>query len=606
MATAEIVTKDQSALVPFSSPTDPAPSIPHAYALPSSSQPQIEPITNNNNNNQSNDNDNHNQPDALALKHSSIRRVLISQISCNTHIAEQQEIAESQIKKAVSFQGIKIGNEHAEVEEAPELLTPAAISHPAFITPRLRREDTGILGSFLSRYIPKRILGICYLAISAVLFSVMALLVSQLSVNMPSFQIVHIRCTIQFFCALLSCRFYSINFLGPTEKRKWILLRGSLGFISFSCYYFAISALTLSDATTIFFSAPVYAGLLGYFVLKEPISKVEILCTAGSIVGVVMIVRPPFIFGSQADNSVESNVDGSSGSSVDSNHLSSSTFHTLGLLAAIAGSIFGACVYITIRKVGSGVHPLVLVCYMGMVGFILAPFGALFQTFVLPTGLEWFFCICVGLLSFIGQIFFNRGVQLEKAGLSSVIRNLDVAFAFFWQVTIQHLYPNIWSLLGALIISTAVVMIGWMKMKGRGTGGGEKTNNADISPTHTTNPNLPSSFDNPSPSPPPSSATVSTAADSNPFEDVQLEQIHVQQEEIADTTQPPSTNSSSSSSPTLHLETIVADSNSNDAAAITASSSPEILIQEDDAENPFLENRTTVTHQQQLGGTLQA
>ena len=71
----------------------------------------------------------------------------------------------------------------------------------------------------------------------------------------------------------------------------------------------------------------------------------------------------------------------------------------------------------------------------------------------------------VGVTSFIGQIAFNAGVQLEKAGPASMIRNLDVAFSFFWQMIVQGISPSPWSVLGALIISASVVAMGVRKWR---------------------------------------------------------------------------------------------------------------------------------------------
>jgi drug/metabolite transporter (DMT)-like permease len=61
----------------------------------------------------------------------------------------------------------------------------------------------------------------------------------------------------------------------------------------------------------------------------------------------------------------------------------------------------------------------------GMMGSFLAPFGAAVQTFRVPSSAgAWGLLLGVGLLSYVGQVFFNAGVQLEKAGPASMIRNL--------------------------------------------------------------------------------------------------------------------------------------------------------------------------------------
>jgi len=315
-----------------------------------------------------------------------------------------------------------------------------------------------------SRFMNSRLLGVSCLAISAVIFSLMSLLVSTLSETLPAFQIVWARYVIQLICAAAACRFYDVKILGPRDRRPWLLLRGAFGFAGFTCYSYAMSHMTLADATSIYFTAPLYTGILGYIFLKERLSKWDIACTLVSVCGVMMIVRPPFIFGADSgDNSGTAAEDSHTGSDRSSN---TGTAHTAGVIAAILGSVFSACVYIAIRKVGPGVHPLVLTSYMGLVGTLVAPLLSITQPFQLPrTAAVWLGLIGVGLISLVAQLFFNKGVQLEKAGPASMIRNLNVAFSFMWESTIQGIHPLAWSVIGAIIISASVVVMGVRKWK---------------------------------------------------------------------------------------------------------------------------------------------
>jgi hypothetical protein len=46
-----------------------------------------------------------------------------------------------------------------------------------------------------------------------------------------------------------------------------------------------------------------------------------------------------------------------------------------------------------------------------------------------------------------------------------MIRNLDVAFSFFWQITVQGIAPNVWSVMGALVITASVAVMGIRKWR---------------------------------------------------------------------------------------------------------------------------------------------
>ena len=346
--------------------------------------------------------------------------------------------------------------------------------------------DRLAISTLLARYVPDRVLGISYLALSAVIFSIQSLFVSILSDHLPSFQIVMFRCILQFSFGVMACHHKGINFLGPVDRRKWLFIRGLVGFVSFSLYYYAMSQLTLADATTIFFTAPLYTGLLGFLFLGESVARFDIGCTIMSIVGVVMVVRPAFLFGSEPSSNGVGVVDGNGTVDADDPSVNIGADRAAGVIAAIAGSLSSACVYIAIRKVGPGVPPLVLVAYMGMCGVFFAPFGGIFQTFTWPSEFKiWFFLLLVGIFSFIGQVLFNAGVQREKAGPASMIRNLDVAFSFLWQITIEGIPPDVWSVFGALIISASVVAMGIKKWR-------SETTKPTVSPATTVPSPLPS------------------------------------------------------------------------------------------------------------------
>ncbi len=115
------------------------------------------------------------------------------------------------------------------------------------------------------------------------------------------------------------------------------------------------------------------------------------------------------------------------------------------------------------------------------VGSIFGPLGAAVQTFVAPPSFSsWLLLLGVGLFSFTGQILFNAGVQREKAGPASMIRNLDVAFSFFWQVVALGIAPNIWSVLGAIVISGCVLAMGIRKWKMENQAEEERKRNAAV------------------------------------------------------------------------------------------------------------------------------
>ena len=260
----------------------------------------------------------------------------------------------------------------------------------------------------------QRWLGFTLLAVSAFFFSLMSLFVSLTDGRVNSFLLIWWRCATQFSVAVLilvAQRKTMEEIMGERGKRKWIVARAVVGICSLSCFYYSLTTLPLSEATTLFFTAPVYCGILGRVMLKESFDRYDALASALSFLGVIFVARPAVFFGSSADD----DTDASTGSGT----------RTFSVFVALLGAFMGALVYIYIRKVGKGTNPLVLVHVLGLIGFVLAPIDALFETWTMPQGVDLVYMCFVGVFAFCGQVLFNAGVQKEKAGFSSLMRNVS-------------------------------------------------------------------------------------------------------------------------------------------------------------------------------------
>ncbi|ORY35389.1 EamA-like transporter family-domain-containing protein [Naematelia encephala] len=86
-------------------------------------------------------------------------------------------------------------------------------------------------------------------------------------------------------------------FLGPPEVRHLLAVRGTFGFIGLFAGYTALKGLSVSDSVTIQFLVPTCTAVLGYFYLGEILSWKEVVSGFCSLIGVVLVSRPPFLFG---------------------------------------------------------------------------------------------------------------------------------------------------------------------------------------------------------------------------------------------------------------------------------------------------------------------
>ncbi|XP_071604806.1 solute carrier family 35 member G1 isoform X2 [Heliangelus exortis] len=175
-------------------------------------------------------------------------------------------------------------------------------------------------------------LGLFYTVLSAFLFSVASLFLKKIE-DVHSVEVSAIRCVFQMVFVLPGLIYYKTGFLGPKGKRIFLFFRGFLGSSAMILLYYAFQVMPLADATVITFSSPVFTSLLAWIFLKEKYSIWDLLFTLFAITGVILIARPPFLFGS--------NVAGIEGSYTD---------HLKGTIAALMSTVSGASTFVIIRK----------------------------------------------------------------------------------------------------------------------------------------------------------------------------------------------------------------------------------------------------------------
>ncbi|KAM3835373.1 solute carrier family 35 member G1 [Vipera latastei] len=299
-------------------------------------------------------------------------------------------------------------------------------------------------------------LGLFYTLLSAFLFSVASLFLKKIE-DVHSVEISAIRCVFQITFVLPGLIYFKTGFLGPKDKRMVLFLRGLLGSGAMILVYYAFQVMPLADATVITFSSPVFTSFFAWIFLREKYSLWDLLFTLITITGVVLIARPPFLFGSSVLDMEESYTD-----------------HLKGTIAAIASAVAAALTFVILRKVGKSVHYFLSIWYYAIIGLIVCII-ALFvmDAWTLPNcGIDRFLLISIGLLGLGGQIFLTKALQIEKAGPVAIMKTMDVVFAFIFQVLFLNHIPRWWTVGGALCVvasSSGTVIRKWFQNSKRGT-----------------------------------------------------------------------------------------------------------------------------------------
>lgn len=146
----------------------------------------------------------------------------------------------------------------------------------------------------------------------------------------------------------------------------------------------------------------------------------------------------------------------------------------------MVGSVAASLAYISVRKVGPSVSIFVLINYILLFTMAINIFQSIsflflfllldyykFGKFPWPSsslsGKGWLLILCCTACGAIAQVSINRGLQLEMAGPATSMRFLDVVCSYIWQVFFIHDKIDVYSIVGASIVSICLIMISLRK-----------------------------------------------------------------------------------------------------------------------------------------------
>ncbi|MBQ4914612.1 DMT family transporter [Maribacter sp. MMG018] len=267
------------------------------------------------------------------------------------------------------------------------------------------------------------------MTISTFSFTLMNAFVKYLN-HFPTFEIVFFRSIGSLVLASSYIFIKGIPILG--HNRKLMLLRSLVGLTAMSLFFMSLKYLSVGTAVSLRYIAPIFATLFAVVLLKERLRAVQWLLFIIAFCGVLVIKG------------------------------FDSTINTTGLLLALTASVFSGMVYVILRRIGKGDHPMVVVNYFMFTGTVIAGLLSI-SSFEMPRGNDWFFLLSLGVFGFFGQIFMTKAFQTAKTTVVAPLKYIEVIFTIslgvFWFGDVY----TIWSLLGISMIILALsanVLIG--------------------------------------------------------------------------------------------------------------------------------------------------
>jgi drug/metabolite transporter (DMT)-like permease len=268
---------------------------------------------------------------------------------------------------------------------------------------------------------------------AAFFFSLMSLFVKLAGRRLPVSEIVLFRSLVMV--AISGVMVWRAGVYPWGVRKRLLILRGVVGFCALFGFFFAVTRLPLADVTVIHFTNPVYTAVLATVLLGETMRRNEIAGLVLSIAGVVLVVRPTFLFGSLAGD-----------------------LDLFAVGVALLVSVLSACAYVTIRKLRETEHYLVIVLYFAMVSVVAAvPLAA--GDFRMPEPSEWGLVLGAGVFTQLAQICLTRGLALERAGRAMSMSYIQVVFAVVWGALFFGDFLTVPGLAGAGLIFAGTLLV---------------------------------------------------------------------------------------------------------------------------------------------------
>lgn len=222
-----------------------------------------------------------------------------------------------------------------------------------------------------------------------------------------------------------------------TQRFGAHVLRCVIGLTAMSLTFWTLLLLPLAEATTIGFSMPIFATILGAIILQEATGWRRWAAVLAGFAGVLIVTQP-------GDGHIP----------------------LLGIATGLGAAFCTACISILLRTLGKSEKGITTVFWFSTLSML--PLGIVYATAVKPhPPLVWGLLLGIGLLGGAAQIAMTRSLQL---GAVSLVVPMDYtallwATVFGWLVFGMLPVTSTW--LGAPIIVASGLYIVWREHRRR-------------------------------------------------------------------------------------------------------------------------------------------
>ena len=267
------------------------------------------------------------------------------------------------------------------------------------------------------------------------------------------------------------------------QMRLLLFVFGFLGASFNTSDLIAISFMPLGDAMTIILSSVLPTVILAAIFLKERLRLYKILCSIIVVTGIVLVIRPPFLFQNSVEQEIQQNLNTSNSFMTNRTlseklgiapKLSSSEFYDyyIGAIAALTAmfSIAGmrTVIKMLVQNKSTSSYGVALFynSFANLIVAIVLPAFRGNQRILFPSVdvdiydvWQWLGIVSVAVIGVIHYLTRFMAIKLIRPTLVSFIRTSEIVLAYVIQLAILGTKPYATSLIGSGLVMVACISI---------------------------------------------------------------------------------------------------------------------------------------------------
>ena len=281
------------------------------------------------------------------------------------------------------------------------------------------------------------------------LFSIQDVLISDLTKRYPVHEIVFVRSLVNIWPLILLSFAFDQGKNMQITKFWQLFLRGGLLSLSYTAYYLALAGLDFAQATSLYFTAPLFITFLSWVTTRVPIGWRRLTGVIIGLVGVVFIVKPgvgdiPLLPALMA--------------------VASAFFYAL---SALMTNWLGRTESTTVQSVTFVIMNLIIGALFWAIfgdGWAVdhAPEGleVLLKSWVWPTRADVLIMVGIGLGSAIGFIMLTAAYRNLEPSFAAPFEYCLLGYNLLWGLLLFRQVPDVLTLVGiAIIVSSGLFVL---------------------------------------------------------------------------------------------------------------------------------------------------